>query len=183
MKFFSEQDEDRSIAIPVDTATPPTGISPDHVESEAEDSLIALRRENRLATFLTSQLTAIGGFWIGAVPIATVLSGGALGGFTGGMVASGVFLASLQAFLSNHPTIPVNTYIRSYGLQIVRRRDNRSLHIVLTQPSERDMLAIEADERTQRRQRNRELEAAAAKRSERKRSRLEKRSLARAQHR
>ncbi len=89
------------------------------------------RGERHLATFLNSALSAMGGFWFGAVPLAWITSGAPLGSFTGFVVSTGALLVALQCFFSAHPWISHNATVRRFGLEIRRRSDGEKRYWVI----------------------------------------------------
>lgn len=89
------------------------------------------RGERHLATFLNSSLSALGGLWVGVVPLAWISTGGPLGGFTGFVASSGLLFVALQAFFGRHPWISHNAKLRSFGLEIRRRSDGAKRYWVI----------------------------------------------------
>lgn len=124
MKLFGDDSEPREMA-------------PGSVDELRVDSALAgtelsskQRSDYRKATVLNAVLSAFGGSWLMAVPVASVLTGATLSFELTMSLTAGLGL-SLYYFVSEHPFIPVNYRLRHYGIEAIRRRDGLRRHLTL----------------------------------------------------
>lgn len=116
-ELASEQPRTSSSEAKAEVAQSRTGLS----------ALGQLRRE-RFARFLELQLSAIGGLWLGTVPVSLLASVDPVGGPFGALVFSGLLYGSLHFYL-------FRTELRSYGMRLTSRSSGRVIFLNLSSSS------------------------------------------------